>query len=142
MTHVARAPSPALFPVLRLPGLNVDISALTQPLPDFFGRESHNTNYLSAVALAGGNGNGRAWDLQNFCQKFDAGFVGLTIDGWRGKGNFERVTDFRADGIFLCAGMDFDGESHTLGGVLDRNQSRFTSENIVSIATRRLIKGT
>src|SRR6202453_1027204 len=52
-----------------------------------FGREPRYMHHFCATGPAGGNGNGRSWQLQKFCEEFDAGVVGLAISRRRSEGN-------------------------------------------------------
>ncbi len=42
-------------------------------------------NYFIPARMAGGNGNGRARNVQKICEELDAGLVGAAFDGWSGE---------------------------------------------------------
>jgi len=63
-------------------------------------------NHFVPTGLAGGNGNGRARDLQKFCEKFDAGVVGLSIYRRSGERKPQRIANFAGHRILFRPRMD------------------------------------
>src|SRR6266852_501744 len=59
----------------------VELLLFSNALPDFFSRESRDSDHFLAAGLAGSNGNGRTRHLQKFCEEFDAGLIGTAFDG-------------------------------------------------------------
>src|ERR1035441_9391556 len=90
-----------------------------QPPPALRERQPRHTNHFIAAGLAGCNSNGGTRNVQKFCEKIDAGFVGLAIDWRSGQSQFQPVAYFACDGILLGARMDFDRESDSPRRILD-----------------------
>src|SRR5208282_3519344 len=69
-------------------------SSTAKPFADLLGCQACYSNHFVPAGQAGCNSNGGTRYLQKLCEKFDAGFVGLAVDGRRGKRNLQRVADF------------------------------------------------
>ena len=83
----------------------------------YFRRQARHTDDFIPAGLAGCNGNGGTRQVQKFCEKINAGFVGFAVDGRGCEGQFYCVAYFAGDGILLCAGVDFDREGCSAGRV-------------------------
>src|SRR5215469_13639304 len=79
----------------------------------FFRSQPDDANHLIAAGLAGSNSNGGARHLQKFCEEFDTGLVGFTIDRGRGERDFEYVAERADHRILSGARLHFDREGYT-----------------------------
>lgn len=73
--------------------------------------------------LAGSNSNGGARHVQKICQEFNAGLVGLSLDGRRGQRDLENISELTSDGILPGAWVDLDGEGDSGSIFMDWNHA-------------------
>src|SRR5579871_1087845 len=99
----------------------MDSICFIETMPYFLRGQSHHANYFIAAAVAGRNGNGRSRHLQKFCEEFDAGLIGSSLDWRRGERELEGIAEFAGDGVLFRARVNFDGEAYALVAVLDWN---------------------
>lgn len=101
-----------------------------EPLTQRVRRYPRDSNHFPAAVLAGRYGNGGTRDVQKICQKFDAGVVASTFYWRGGQRQFQSVSEFTGDRIFVSARMELDRENSAGRSILNRDHAnRLTTED-------------